>query len=408
MQTGMFEVRPLVSVIFPIYIVGAYLRQCILSICSQSYEKLQIILVDDGSTDDSPAVCREFAETDSRVILVRKENGGLVSARKAGMRAASGLYVSFVDGDDWIDPDMYEQLMGQAAEHSYPDIIAFGHIEEHESFSVKVGNRFAEGLWNISQDGLHAEEALMTESFFQWKILPNLCNKLIRADILSEELDKVSGKIVFGEDAACTYPCIKAAASLLNIRYSPYHYRQRLGSIVKSGEEQSRDNFREIYKRLRDVLSDSQLRQYLFFILLLKGYTKIGSGLTLFPFQEVKPGSRVFVYGAGGFGKVLHEYITGHSELRLAGWTDREYLRYRSQAYEIDDFDTVFSSAYDYLIIAILNEETCGKIRQSLKAGGIPEHKILHLSYALIDRQKLPGWIVEEPEEQIGFSDWGV
>ena len=154
MQTGMYEERPLVSVIIPIYNVGAYLRQCILSVCGQSYEKLQIILVDDGSTDDSPAVCREFAEADSRVILVRKENGGLVSARKAGMRAASGLYVSFVDGDDWIDPDMYEQLMGQAAEHSYPDIIAFGHIEEHESFSVKVGNRFAEGLWNISQDGL--------------------------------------------------------------------------------------------------------------------------------------------------------------------------------------------------------------------------------------------------------------
>ena len=383
MQTGMYEERPLVSVIIPIYNVGAYLRQCILSVCSQSYEKLQIILVDDGSTDDSPAVCGEFAETDSRVILVRKENGGLVSARKAGMRAASGLYVSFVDGDDWIDPDMYEQLMGQAEEHSYPDIIAFGHIEEHESFSVKVGNHFAEGLWDISQDGLHAEEALMTESFFQWKILPNLCNKLIRADILSEELDKVSGKIVFGEDAACTYPCIKAAASLLNLYYFPYHYRQRLGSIVKSGEEQSHDNFREIYKRLREVL----------FILLLKGYTKIGSGLTLFPFQEVKPGSRVFVYGAGGFGKVLHEYITGHSELRLAGWTDREYLRYRSQAYEIDDFDTVFSSVYDYLIIAILNEETCGNVKGLFMERGISSDKILYITHSRVEKQKLPDWL---------------
>ena len=164
-------------------------------------------------------------------------------------------------------------------------------------------------------------------------------------------------------------------------------------SIVKSGEEQSHDNFREIYKRLRDVLSDSQLRQYLFFILLLKGYTKIGSGLTLFPFQEVKPGSRVFVYGAGGFGKVLHEYITGHSELRLAGWTDREYLRYRSQSYEIDDFDTVFSSMYDYLIIAILNEETCGNVKGLFMERGISSDKILYITHSRVEKQKLPDWL---------------
>ena len=166
MKTGMHEEKPLISVIVPVYNVGEYLQKCILSICSQSNENLQIILVDDGSTDESFAVCRKFAETDSRIILIRKENGGLVSARKEGMKVASGMYISFVDGDDWIDLDMYERLIKQAAEHSYPDIVAFGHVEEHESFSVKAGNRFAGGLWNISSDGLSADEALMTESFF--------------------------------------------------------------------------------------------------------------------------------------------------------------------------------------------------------------------------------------------------
>lgn len=395
MKIGMHEEKPLISVIVPVYNVGEYLQKCILSICSQFYENLQIILVDDGSTDESSAICRKFAETDFRIILIRKENGGLVSARKEGMKSASGMYISFVDGDDWIDLDMYEQLIKQAAEHSYPDIVAFGHVEEHEGFSVKAGNHFAEGLWNISCDGLSADEALMTESFFQWKILPNLCNKLIRAGILSQELDKVSEKIVFGEDAACTYPCIKTAESLLNLHYFPYHYRQRLGSIVKSGEEQNYDNFREIYKRLRDVISYRQLRQYLFFILLLKGYTKIDSRQTLFPFEEIKPGSHIFVYGAGGFGKVLYEYVSEHSELQLAGWTDRDYLRYRKNSYNIDDFNSVFSVKYDYVIIAILNEETGRKVKKLLIEKGIPEYKILYLTYSLIEKQKLPEWLVQ-------------
>ena len=102
--------NPLISVIVPIYNRELYLEKCIESIVSQTYSNLEIILVDDGSPDNCPAICDEWAKKDSRIKVVHKENGGVASARNAGLSAATGDYVAFVDGDDFIAPEMYSVL----------------------------------------------------------------------------------------------------------------------------------------------------------------------------------------------------------------------------------------------------------------------------------------------------------
>ena len=96
----------LLSVIVPIYNVGMFLPQCIESIIKQTYAKLEIILVDDGSTDSSGKIADDYARMDQRIKVIHKRNGGLISARYAGIRNAHGKYAAFVDGDDWIAPDM--------------------------------------------------------------------------------------------------------------------------------------------------------------------------------------------------------------------------------------------------------------------------------------------------------------
>lgn len=107
----MSEKQPLISVIVPIYKVEQYLNRCVQSIVDQTYKNLEIILVDDGSPDNSPAMCDAWAEKDDRVQVVHKKNGGVSSARNAGLDAANGAYIGFVDGDDYIEPDMYAQLL---------------------------------------------------------------------------------------------------------------------------------------------------------------------------------------------------------------------------------------------------------------------------------------------------------
>ena len=106
-----------ISIIVPVYNMEQYLERCVRSILCQTYEKLEIILVDDGSTDASPKMCDAFAERDERIKVVHKNNGGLSDARNAGLLAASGAYIGYVDSDDWIEPDMYEKMYRACVEN---------------------------------------------------------------------------------------------------------------------------------------------------------------------------------------------------------------------------------------------------------------------------------------------------
>lgn len=103
--------QPLISVIIPVYKVEPYLRRCIDSVINQTYTNLEIILVDDGSPDNSPAICDDYAQKDNRVKVIHKENGGLSSARNAGINVAIGEFLSFIDSDDWIHPNYIETLI---------------------------------------------------------------------------------------------------------------------------------------------------------------------------------------------------------------------------------------------------------------------------------------------------------
>ena len=103
-------VEPLISVLVPIYKIDRYLGICIESLLNQTYKNLEIILVDDGSPDRCPEICDLYASKDERIKVIHKSNGGLVSARKAGLMAAKGEYIGYVDGDDWVGPGFYHSL----------------------------------------------------------------------------------------------------------------------------------------------------------------------------------------------------------------------------------------------------------------------------------------------------------
>ena len=117
--------KPLVSIIIPVYQVEKYLDKCIASVVGQTYQNLQIILVDDGSTDRSPAICDNWKEQDSRITVIHQPNGGLSRARNAGLKIATGEFVGLVDSDDWIEPLMIETLLS-ALQETAADIAVGG------------------------------------------------------------------------------------------------------------------------------------------------------------------------------------------------------------------------------------------------------------------------------------------
>lgn len=384
----------LVSVIVPIYNVKEYLEQCLDSICNQTYNNLQIILVDDGSTDCSLKICQKYAELDNRIKIIHKENGGLVSARKAGLKVAKGDYISFIDGDDWIDIDMFENLLNLFSDKT-PDIISFGAIEEYGGYSKKITNNISEGLYiSESIDDLK-KNIPMGSCFFRWNILPHLCDKLFKHNIIKKILPNAYETIVFGEDVATTFSCISISDSLVSVNYCPYHYRQRQGSIVKSDFEYNDDNFIDVYKTLKNVLTPQQLKFYMFFIILLKKYSKINSKMSLFPFEKVMEEDKVFVYGAGGFGKVIYNAVKNNDRLHLLGWTDKNYSYYKEFGYDIDEYDKLMNTNFDYILISILNEKVADEVRKELISMGVSEEKILSVNKYTILESDFPDWLKE-------------
>lgn len=137
MQNG--HERDLISLIVPVYNVERYLDRCMESILQQTYRKLEIILVDDGSTDSSPAKCDVYAEKDSRVKVIHKPNGGLSDARNAGLSAASGSYIGYVDSDDWIEPDMYERMHWACVLH-HAQLAVCRYFSEYRDRTVAGGD----------------------------------------------------------------------------------------------------------------------------------------------------------------------------------------------------------------------------------------------------------------------------
>ena len=135
-----------ISVIAIFYNVELYAEQCIQSIINQSYRNLEIILVDDGSCDSCGDICDKYAKLDSRIKVIHKVNGGADSARKAGIMVATGKYVGFVDGDDWIEPGMYESLMELAVTYG-ATVIESGLIDTAGDYSFIRKTKLQEGIY---------------------------------------------------------------------------------------------------------------------------------------------------------------------------------------------------------------------------------------------------------------------
>ena len=137
----------LISVIVSIYNREAEIRKCIESIIGQTYKELEIILVDDGSTDSSLQICREYEQRDRRIRIIHKENGGLISARVAGVKVASGDYIGHIDGDDWIESTYFEALADSASREG-TDMVIDGFVVDRGCSSERVTHRIVFGVYD--------------------------------------------------------------------------------------------------------------------------------------------------------------------------------------------------------------------------------------------------------------------
>ena len=218
--------KHLISVIVPIYNISSYIERCVESICSQTYSNLEIILINDGSSDESSKLCENLASNETRISLIHKKNMGASSARNTGIDIAQGTYIGFVDGDDSIEQDMYEILINNALKYC-ADI-------SHCGCRIKFGNnsqlRNGTGIFCLDSKLEGIKRLILGKD-----VEPSLCNKLYKSSILNGV--RLDERIHINEDFLLNYLLFKRSELSVFFDVCKYNYIKRNDSSLEFGND---------------------------------------------------------------------------------------------------------------------------------------------------------------------------
>lgn len=214
---------PKASVIVPVYNVKDYLNKCVASILAQTERDFELLLIDDGSTDESGALCDRLAETDSRIKVIHQENRGLGGARNTGITAATGDWLLFIDSDDWIEPETLEKTL-TAGEHENADMVIFGF--KSVDMQGNTLQNFVENLPKNTALSLKNHKEILLTSPCAW-------NKLYKTSLFKNSDIRYPLRVWY-EDIRTTPKLMVNAQSIVFVDYVGYNYLQRSGSIMNS------------------------------------------------------------------------------------------------------------------------------------------------------------------------------
>ena len=379
----------LLTVVIPLYNQEKYIQQCIESIANQSYFDIDIIIVDDGSTDNSNEICHTLMKTDNRIRLIRKENGGVISAIREGVKKCNTKYVTFVDADDFILKDAY--IYALDAMQKDIDMITFEIARYYSEEKVKREP-------HIIDTGYYDRNAIETTAFPKmiWDFSKNtpgidcsLCTKIMKTnqlrEVLKQEVKDI--KIYYGDDVAIIYPMFLQIKDMQVIGECYYMHRQRNSEIAPYIK---RDLFfgevYELYRYLVEIFKKTyyygmfrkQIEYFYMYSVNLKkmkynDYFYVSD--FLFPFEKIPQGAHIILYGAGTVGKTYYKQLEKSGYCREVLWVDKDAGIMEDD--RIKNIDQIDNSTYEYIVIAIENRRICNTIREWLIKKGVAEKKII-------------------------------
>lgn len=376
-----------VSVIVPIYNVEGYLNQCIESIINQNHKNLEIILVDDGSTDNSGNICDSFAKKDSRIVAVHKSNSGVVSARKTGAQIATGEYIVSVDGDDWID-QMYIENFVKLLEVERKDVVwSISYYKEKEKSSeyclAKIENDIQ--LKEVQEEIL---KRVSGNYGFQNEIEYSICNKCINRSMYYNIQNRVDNDLTRGEDLYFSVALLENTDNILFCRNDGYHYVQRETSNTNNKSGYSEKKFDILKTKLREfskeltsykktlnnIIDGYLISTYMLYFFGMVSDKKIDF---LYPFEKIKKNSKVIIYGAGCIGINIISYLNSVSNYEVVLWIDREKNERRVGKWKVESVEQIIGLQYDYVILATNRTSYIREMKYNLKELGVQDEKMI-------------------------------
>lgn len=384
----MLEKNPLISVIVPIYNVEKYLEKCIQSIINQTYQNLDIILVDDGSTDNGGIICDKFVNIDNRIRVIHKKNGGLTTARKIGVNNALGAYIGFVDGDDWIDCDMYEAMLAKAIDNNAEMVLTDMYREKFSGEqSVWSGAFLDEGSYDLDTYGeLIASKLIPGLSLEKSGINGGVHVKLFETSLLKKCIKNVPDEIHgFADDKVIVYKAILSAKKIYVYHKAFYHGVDRNSSATHIPQANFFIQMQFVYDYLTNYFKTTKYKDVLIkqlnkFVMLscisnvnmLAGYDVLPS-FFLSNVSQIQ-GKKILLYGAGKVGKSFYNQIKSVGICDIVLWVDKNNYDIKKEVYPVTH---ILDVDYDYLLIAVRDEIFFSKIKEDLLSYGIDPAKII-------------------------------
>lgn len=375
------------GVVVPIYNAESTLRKCIDSIIGQTYENIEVVLVNDGSCDGSLKICKEYAKRDGRIQIINQVNQGLIMARYNGAAVLNCDYLTFVDADDWIDLYAYEKM--SVYMDNDEDVVMFQIIryfdESNQTFSK---SNFPAGRYNKNDiKNIILPYMVWDIKKYDFGIDPSLCCKIIKKNILMSELERVKRlKIYYGEDSAVTYPLFQNINSLVISEECFYYHRQRVGQKIASyiEDEEFYGKLFLLYDYLKKRIGTNReiCKQIDYFYvysvnmrLRIYGDRKSRRGY-VFPFDIIPVRSKIVIYGASEIGQLFYEQIMRIKYCTVVAWVDRNSLMYQHLGVKNIE-QLMYCEDYDYIVIAVGKKEIANQIIKDLTSMGIDENKIV-------------------------------
>lgn len=236
------------SIILPVYNVAPYLKRCIHSVLDQSFQDYEMILVDDGSTDESPEICDAYAEAYEQIRVIHKRNGGLSSARNTGLEEAQGTYVWWVDSDDWIDPEALN-ILHRVSCDKLPDVVKFNYYRV-EGGQKKVSSNASPGLYEDANRDLLMNKAFYTAGKYGLSVWSHIYR---RSFLKVHSMPFISERIVGSEDYLFNLSLYPYAEKMIVIPDALYFYEMRQGSLTQQYKQNMPHKYGQLYGQLKQV-----------------------------------------------------------------------------------------------------------------------------------------------------------
>lgn len=381
-----------ISVIVPVYNAEKYLRYCLDSILRQTYTNIEIILIDDGSTDSSLQICKDYHNRDSRIRIYTQKNSGLPSVRAKGILLSNSDIVTFVDSDDWIEPDMYENMIA-LYEKTLADLISTGIYIDYENGTTKTNlDHYNEGFYDDLEKEIYPS-MLRNNHFGEFGLFGNLCTKLFKRNILIDVYENINKNVFYGEDCLAFYSYCMRIKSIYVRKKAFYHYNIHSSSMCTNVDLRLPNNALLLYNELRRVFMQcknyypllKQLKRYMLDIEChnLRMIYGIGNEILekwFFDYSDYYD-SQIVIYGAGECGQALYQQIAKVGKTKnVVAWIDKYASKEKSEKcfITIEPIEKLGTLKYDFLLLAVKDESLSIVIEEDLKSQfHIPVEKII-------------------------------